>query len=76
VAAAARPLLRSLVQAIYLYGGAALLRGSGAHGGTRPAAPLPQVALPCTLPALRTPFLEEQVRRRTGCDLQAVYQRP
>lgn len=66
VAAAARPLLRALVQAIYLYGGAALLRNGGGGGGggggsTAPGAPVPQVALPCTLPQLRAPFLEEQV---------------
>ncbi|KAG2453644.1 hypothetical protein HYH02_001857 [Chlamydomonas schloesseri] len=65
VAAAARPLLRALVQAIYLYGGAALLRttGGGGGGSTAPGAPVPQVALPCTLPQLRAPFLEEQVAR-------------
>ncbi|PNH01366.1 hypothetical protein TSOC_012750, partial [Tetrabaena socialis] len=69
VAAAARPLLRSVVQGIYMYGGAALLRngaaaaGGGAGAAAAPAAPLPQVALPCTLPQLRAPFLQEQVAR-------------
>ncbi|KAG2499074.1 hypothetical protein HYH03_003257 [Edaphochlamys debaryana] len=72
LAAAARPLVRAAVQCIYVYGGAALLRGAAGAGASgaganpptlAPAAPVPQVALPCTLPQLKQPFLEEQVAR-------------
>ncbi len=78
VAAAARPLLRALVQCIYVYGGVQLSlaaqqqaqaqqRSSGpvpdVTDPTAPAAPVPQAHIPCTLPQLRAPFLEEQVAR-------------